>query len=80
MTILGPLANTRSDTGTPTKIHRAGGPLDLNESHEAIYINDAFYKDEVGLKPSRVLHHDPTKTAAVAKFEIYESSSDDELS
>lgn len=52
--------------------------IDLNESQEAIYINEhALSKDEL-LAKKKNLNED--LAGAVAKFEIFESSSDDELS
>lgn len=46
--------------------------IDLNDSHDAIYIND--HRED---RRQRENHQD---LSAVAKFEIFESSSDDELS
>ncbi len=48
--------------------------LNLNDSHDAIYIND---NREEGHQRGAIAQQD---LSAVAKFEIFESSSDDELS
>jgi len=47
--------------------------MDLNDSHDAIYIND-FREDNHRQRENQ------QDLSAVAKFEIFESSSDDELS
>ena len=50
--------------------------MNFNESLEAIYIKDHLNNVR---KDSEQISHDHI-TATVAKFEIFESSSDDELS
>lgn len=55
--------------------------IDLNDSHEAIYINDHLVGVPSSLNPlddpEPILKKNPS---TVVKFEIFESSSDDELS
>jgi hypothetical protein len=56
--------------------------IDLNDSHEAIFINDHLTKPNVkeeliNIDEGNTLKKNPS---TVAKFEIFESSSDDELS
>lgn len=58
---------------TPSQGNHTSKIIDLNESHEAIYINQQ--EDDKPLIKVKRLNNE-----LVAKFEIYESSSDDELS
>ena len=75
VSILG-LKNSFEDT--PQKGNSTKPVIDFNESQEAIYITEHLRLDtESEVKKPRKMLEDQ---AAVAKFEIFESSSDDELS
>lgn len=55
--------------------------IDLNESHEEIFINDhAGLEDDSIQQQTHIKLLNEEALNQVAKFEIFESSSDDELS